>query len=67
MPVQRFRAQETSGSEWDLRNLSGKVVKYMQVQSHYSFGGQLIAAATVVRSAPSDGLALRAAFGRTQS
>ena len=30
-------------------------------------GGQLIAAATIVRSAASYGLALRAAFGRTQS
>ena len=46
----------------------GRTDPYIGVcNTNTHIGGQLIAAATVVRSAPSYGLALRAAFGRTQS
>ena len=52
-------------------NLSGTgygivsyVIRVYNTKTHV--GGQLVAAATVAQSAPSYGLALRAACGRTQ-
>ena len=48
-----------------LGRVDGPYVEVYNTQT--DVGGQLIAAATVARSAPSYGSSLRAAFGRTQS